>query len=398
MALTAATGRSKNPITETAALEAVQMALTKLQGQQPDLAIVFSSVYHDQQKLVTSITQALPPTTKIVGCSDAGEITEDGPDTKTISIMLLSAPGLSIYTAVGGDIAQNARAAGQEIAEKIKQQAGGVPKIFFMLPDGLAGNGTEIVAGIQAVFGEHYRFVGGSAGDDFLFKKTYQYHGNQVYSGQIVGVGINGDVHFGIGVRHGWKMLGTPRKVTKAHDNIIEEIDGKPAISIYEDYFGKEKADVLHKEPLARLAITYPLGMRVPGGTDWLIRDPISVDEKGVITCAAAIPEGSDVYLMIGGKEEAIAASREAAKQAVTELGQHTPKAILNFNCIARNRLFGLHSGDEIKAMLETVNSQQAVPFLGFYTYGEQAPMGDDMATCQPSFHNETSVLLILGE
>ena len=43
---------------------------------------------------------------------------------------------------------------------------------------------------------------------------------------------------------------------------VLHEVNNKPAISIYEDYFGAEEAAVLKTESLAKLA-TYPLGLKV---------------------------------------------------------------------------------------------------------------------------------------
>src|SRR5438094_344674 len=80
---------------------------------------------------------------------------------------------------------------------------------------------------------------------------------------------------------------------------------GKPAVSIYEEYFGREASE-LRAEPLARMAITYPLGMRIAGSDEYLIRDAISVGELGELVCAAEVPVGSQVRLMIGGKQQAI--------------------------------------------------------------------------------------------
>ncbi len=396
MAILSATGRSKHPDAAIAVNEAVTQAMSKLGNNPPSLALVFASVSYDQQRLLSSLRSALPAGVKVVGCSDAGEITENGPEKKSIALMLLSVPTLKIYTAVAGDIAADAEAAGRDIATQIQTQAGGRPKVFFMMPDGLVGDGAAIVKGVQSVFGSTYRFVGGSAGDDFLFRKTYQYHGETVYSGTIVAVGIDGDIASGIGVRHGWKAFGITHKVTKAKGNIVYEIDHLPAISIYEEYFGKENSDLLKVGSLARLSLTYPLGMQVADSPEWLIRDPLSVDDNGAITCAAAIPQGAEIQIMLGGKEEAIAAAEQAASQAMSELGAHVPKAIINFNCIARSRLFGLHASDETQAIINAIGP--GTPLLGFYTYGEQAPLGDQMKSCQTGFHNETAVILVLGE
>ncbi|MCH7605115.1 FIST C-terminal domain-containing protein, partial [Patescibacteria group bacterium] len=176
--------------------------------------------------------------------------------------------------------------------------------------------------------------------------------------------------------------------------------DNRPAISIYEDYFG-EKAEDLKKEPLARMAITYPLGIKIPELDEYLIRDPITVDDKGAITCAAEIPEGSEIRLMIGSKEKAIEAAQDAAKKLMRDFEEQKskPKLILMFNCIAREKLFGRAANDEIQAVMEIIGKD--VPLLGFYTYGEQAPIGGEMRDSEKistRFYNETVVMFAVGE
>jgi hypothetical protein len=188
--------------------------------------------------------------------------------------------------------------------------------------------------------------------------------------------------------------------VTKSEGSVVHELDGRPALSIYEDYFG-EKAGDLRKEPLARMAITYPLGIKLPGMEEYLIRDPITVDEKGAITCAAEIPEGSEIRLMIGSKEKAVEAAEDAARKLVRDFEQAgtRPKLVLMFNCIAREKLFAQKANDEIQAVMRIIGED--VPLLGFYTYGEQAPIGGevhDLEKCSPRFYNETVVMFAIGE
>ena len=187
-------------------------------------------------------------------------------------------------------------------------------------------------------------------------------------------------------------------KVTKSEGAVLHELDGKPAINIYRDYFGAEEAKKLQEETLAKLAITYPLGMTVAGSDEMLIRDPITVDEKGSITCAAEIPEGSEIRLMIGSREEAVKVAKVAAEKAVEQLDGLPPQAVIIFNCIARSKLFGERSGEEISAIQEVVGAE--TPLIGFYTYGEQAPLGGEvrnMNKCNPAFHNETVVICVLS-
>lgn len=400
MAIFAGVGISKNQTDAyQAGFEACTQAMEKMGGTNPDLTITFASVIFDQQKLIRGVHEASKGAPGI-GCSDAGEITHEGPTEKSVAVMAIKSDSLRFITGLGPDIQTNARRAGQQVAKEIKEKSVDELRTFIMLPDVLVGNGADIVRGVLDVLGEHFPVIGGAAGDDFLFQKTYEYHDGETISGSVVGVGISGTFSFGVGVRHGWIPIGVPMKVTKSKGAVLYELDGRPAVSIYEDYFGT-KADVLKQEPLARLAITYPLGIKIPDLEEYLIRDAITVDDQGAITCAAEIPEGSEIRLMIGSKEKAIEAAEDAARHVMQDLeAQHAkPKMLLIFNCIAREKLFAQKAKDEIDAIMNIIGHD--VPTLGFYTYGEQAPMGGetrDVKNIKSQFYNETVVLLAIGE
>lgn len=364
----------------------------------PDLTVVFASVSFDQKELVRGVRDANGKK-PLVGCTDAGEIINDGPNQKSVAVMVIKSDVIKFTTGLGRNVKTGVREAGRAAAEQVKSKDPDI-KAFIMLPDVLTGNGAEIVRGVLDVLGTHFPVVGGAPGDDFLFEKTYEYLDDEVASGAVTGIGLSGKFSMGIGVRHGWIPIGLPMIVTKSEGAVVHEIDGRPAISVYQDYFG-EKAEALKKEPLARMAITYPLGIKVPEMDEYLIRDPITVDEKGSITCAAEIPEGAEIRLMIGSKEKAVEAAREAAghlmKEFVTDKAK--PKFILMFNCIAREKLFSQKAKEEIDAVMEIIGKE--VPLLGFYTYGEQAPINGeyrDREKCNPRFYNETVVIFAVGE
>lgn len=397
MSLLASVGLGIHDDSFTAGANAAQEAITKLNGK-ANLCLVFSSVKYDQEKMLAGV-RSVAKDSLVVGCSTAGEITTDGPVKKnSVSIMAISSDDTTFFAGIGENIAKNPKEAGKIAADAVKNAAGGKLDAFMMLPDVLVGNGADIVRGVLESLGEHFPVVGGAAGDDFQFKKTYQYINDKVYSGSVIGLGLVGKFKMGIGVKHGWIPIGIPKKVTKSEGSVLHELDGKPAIAIYDDYFGSA-AKELRTEALARLAITYPLGMKTDGSDEMLIRDPITVDEKGSITCAAEIPQGSEIQLMIGSREEAVKVAKEAAEKAMEQLEGATPKAVIIFNCIARNKLFGERSGEEITAIQEAVGAN--TPLIGFYTYGEQAPLGGEVRNinkCNPAFHNETVVICVLGE
>lgn len=382
-----------------AGYEAGKIAVKKMGGETPDFTFTFSSAAFDQNEVVRGVrdgTENAPG----IGCSTAGEITNEGPGIKSVAVMAVKSDTVHFVSGLGKDVRAGTREAGRAVAQEVKNKAVDSLKTFIMLPDVLTGNGADTVRGVLDVLGANFPVVGGAAGDDFLFKKTYQYRDGEVMSGAVVGAGLSGTFSFGIGMRHGWVPIGPAMRVTKAEGAVVYEIDGRPAISIYEDYFGT-KADQLKQEPLAQMAITYPLGIKMPDFDEYLIRDPLTVDDQGAITCAAEIPKGSEIRLMIGNKEKAIEAAQDAARHMMKEFetDKTKPKFILIFNCIAREKLFGQKAKQEIDAVMDIVGSD--IPLLGFYTYGEQAPLGGEIRNpnrVRSAFYNETIVILGVGE
>lgn len=376
---------------------ACQDAIGRL-GSDPHALIVFSSSKYDQTEMLRGV-RSISGNVLLVGSSTAGEISTEGPvGRSSVVIMALSSDTISFYAAVGTPVSDSPFEAGKSVAEEVRKQAGDDLKTFIMLPDVLNGNGSDTVRGVLSVLGEHFPVVGGASGDDFQFKKTYQYLNDTVHTNSVVALGLTGDVKIGIGVKHGWLPIGVPMKVTKSQGGVVHEVNGQPAIKIYEDYFGEEEAAALKKDTLAKLAITYPIGLKVENSDEYLIRDPLSVDQSGSITCAAEVPEGSEIRLMIGSVEEAVKVAKLAAVNAKDLLEGEKPQAIIVFNCIARNKLFGQRSGEEISAIQEVLGRD--VPLIGFYTYGEQAPMNGEVRNikqCNSAFHNETVVIAALA-
>lgn len=387
-------GKSQNPEAQKAGQEACQQAI-KQAGGRVDLLVVFSTVAYDQKKILQGV-RSVSGDALLVGCSDFGEITTQGPTSQHVSVMALHSNKINFSVGVGKGTDKDSFAAGRQAAEAVKRAAKTPPSLLITFLDGLAENGAAAVRGVQAVLGENLPIMGGSAGDDFKFEKTYQYLDDQVLTCSMVGVGLSGAFSFGVGVRHGWEPVGLPMKVTKSEGGRLIKINNRPALSIYEDYFGK-RAEELIKEPIARMAYTYPLGMSVEGSDELLIRDVVIANEKGEITCAAEIPEGSEIRLMLGDPDKAVAAAREAAQDALKQLKGASPKAIFVFDCVARHKLLGPRIGEEITAIQEVLGKE--VPLIGFYTYGEQAPLGGVLGPkCRSVFHNETMTLLVLGE
>lgn len=373
--------------------EAVQLAIAKLPSGKPHLVILFSSIQYNQEDVLAG-AQSRVPDVPIVGGSAAGEIISTATVFDGVAALAIESDQIRFTISHSEGVSKNSFDAAARTAKQVLAKSTEKIKLFISLPDGITGDGSAIVNGTQSILGDTFPIIGGSLGDDYLFKKTFEYCDGKVLTDSIIGIGLSGDFSFGFGIQHGWEAVGLPMRVTKAHGTLLQEVDGKPALSIYQDYFGKDAYELI-KEPLARMAYTYPLGIKVEGAKEYLIRDPIVANGKGEITMAAAIPEGSIVQLMIGDRDKALGASRSAAETALKQLEGRKPRLILMFNCMARNKLLGVRCSEENQIVQDIIGRD--VPMLGLYTYGEQGPLAG-VKGMPAYFYNETMTLVVIGE
>ena len=387
-------GSSKHSDSYHAGRDAAAGAIAQMGLTIADLVLAFGSVRFDQEALLKGI-RSVTKEAALIGCSTAGEITADGPAKRSVVVMTIQSDQLTAITGVGPRLDSMPRKAGEEVAWIAARARTAEPHVFLMFPDGVSGNVAEAIRGVQMMLGTSFPIVGGAAGDDFLFQRTYQYHQQTVYSNTLVGALLAGPITVGIGARHGWRPLGKPRFVTRSLANVVHELDGRPAVHIYEEYFGKGTEE-LRRESLARTTIIYPLGMPIPGEEEYLLRNVLKVSPHGELVYAGEVPEGSAVRLMMGSKGRALEAARLAAERAMVSLGTKRPQLALVFSSASRARLFGREAGDEIRCIREVVGLQ--TPIAGFYSYGELAPRSSEQYLGQTHYHNETLVVVTVAE
>lgn len=392
----AGTGKSQNEDAFKAGAEAAKIAMDKAKGN-ADLIIVFSSIRYDQKQMLSGV-RSVTKEILLAGSSTAGEISNEGVFSKSVVVMALKADEIKFTISAETKINANSQKAGKDLAKAIHDKAKDPLSLLMVFSDGMTENGVFLLRGIQEVLGVSFPIIGGSSGDDLLFKKTYQYCNDQVLTDAAVGIGFSGSFFWGTGVMHGWDPVGLPMKITKAKGRVLKKLDNNPAIKIYEDYFG-QKAKELANGPLSRIAYTYPLGLAVKGSTDFLLRNVISVDSGGEITCSGDVEDSSVVRLMIGSQENAIKAAEAAARATLLRVKGAEVKTIFVFDCAARNKFLGSRNEEEITVIKDVLGKN--VPLIGFYAYGGQASLGGRICKqriCRAEFHNESVVIFALGE
>jgi hypothetical protein len=390
-------GSSAHADVSAAGEEAAEQVISHLAGRRPDLVLVFSSIRFADPRLLRAI-RTMTGGAPLVGCTDAGGITTAGPRRRSVTVIGLVAPNGSFVVGHQRQLSHQPRLAGERLADSLLKQASGKPKCLLVFPDGLTASGSDVLSGIEKKWDRQLPLAGASAADDLYFQKTFQFFNDEVLTDSLVGVQFCGSMAVGIGVRHGWVPVGRPRRVTRSTGHVVYQLDGKPAVSIYEDFLGL-KRDELEEETLASVTLSYPLGIEVGGQSEYLLRDAIRLGRTGSLICTGDIVEGSDVRLMIGGYESALEAAQQAACDAADQLGNTRLKGALVFCSVARQKMLGSEFQGEIDVIRDALGGA-SVRLGGFYSYGELAPASPLRGRSRkqmPFFHNESVVVVALG-
>jgi hypothetical protein len=386
------TSEKKDPF--LAAQEAAKIALYQIHHREISLAILFSTIHFADKRLLEGLSYSLG-NVKVLGCTGAALISGNSITNYGVGLMLLSSDKIKFGTATTHNIAlKGARTAGEDFAHQALKNLGTTQRdLALIFCDGLVENGSDLLRGIKDVLGLSFPIFGCSSADNFRFFRTFQYASTGVFTDSLVGAVFSGENVFGMGLRHGWKPLGKPRPITKVQGNVIKKIDGKPAVSIYEDYFGRSREEI--KKSIIGMSIYYPLGLYVPGEAEYLLRNTIRIDEDGGLVCQGDATEGAEARIMMGTKEWALDAATQAAEEAKSALAGKEIKGALIFEAVSRNKLLGRLTEKELSRIKEVLGN---VPILGIATYGEQAPLKSLEHYGETYFHNETLAILTIGE
>jgi hypothetical protein len=359
-------------------------------GAQPDLVFFFGMTDALNDSAVGADLGRLFPKAHIVGCSTGtlavgAHLIEEGASAVAIGF---AATDVRVATHALG-AASGSFAAGRALGQAL---AG--PRLvgIYVLSDGLAVNGSELVDGIVCEVGPKVGISGGLAGDGGRFQTTLVASDGVPVGGIVAAVGFYGDkIRIAHGSAGGWDMFGPKRRITRSLGNVLFELDGKPALDLYEKYLGEEA------ESLPASALFYPLNIRDSARPDHdVVRTVLAVDrESRSMTFAGDMPEGWEARLMrssfdrlIDGADEAAAQARDAPGSAVAG-----PRLCLLVSCVGRRLVMGQRAGEEIEAVDAALGENVAA--LGFYSYGEIAPHRRS-GVC--SLQNQTMTLTILGE
>lgn len=395
MALDVGIGLSTEVDPAVAVKEAARQAIKNIRYKKFSLAIVFSSLGFASSAVLKALSAQLE-NVPLIGCSGTPIISSQGIFKHGIIVMLLGHhEDISYSTALVNTITKaSPLVAAQELGQKLLADSATMRRVLSVVFfDGLLKENSNFIDGLQQRLGTRFPLLGASASDDLHFSKTYVYYNKEAASDAACGLLLGGKINFGLGIKHGWRPLGKPRVVTKSEDNIVYAIDGKAAAMMYEDCLGLDTAS-LRKE-LRYLSVFYPVGIHLAMENEFLLRNVLSIEDNGALVFQGNIAEGSEIRLMIGTKESALEATEQACLEAKRDIGTNIDFLFV-FNSISRYILFKREAYKELEVIKNTIGRD--IPIIGFYTYGDQAPLKTGTYQSKIYFHNHTIAVLAIGK
>ena len=379
-----AIGHSDELFTNEATQTCISQIRSQLHGRSPKALLVYSALGFSHQEMLTILTQEFPQI-PLIGCTTDGEMSsvmkfqED-----SLTVAAFDSDGVEFVAGIGRNLSKDVVAASQTAVQQALQQSTQEPKLCITTPESLTASGVAIVDSLRAKLGKYFPIVGGIAGDQWKFTGSYQFFANEVLQDSLPILLLTGPIDFSIGVSSGWIPVGDHSVVTKATHNTVFEIGGKPALAYYQRYFGPEV------KPPGEL----PLAVYSEDDDNYYLRAPIAYDkDQGSITFAGDLPEGSKVRLTQAHRDGILAATNIALQMALDNFPtQSQPDAALVFGCAGRKQLLGTRTVEESQILLDHL--PEKLPMVGFYTYGEIAPVALGKPT---RFHNNTLIVVLLG-
>lgn len=376
--------------------ESFSLAALNLNTEKIDLAIVLTSSGFSFPSLIKTIKYFLQDT-PVLGCSGTAVFFENIIIKHGLVIILInfSSEIYFNYACVKEVSSKGGLIAGKELSEKLLYGFHNIRRDgTLVFSDGLIVDNSGLLLGIQENLGKSFPVIGGCASDNLVYKKTNVFYNSEILNNAASALILGGRAKIGLGVRHGWRPIGKPHIISESNLNVINKIDGIPAINIYEDYFGIERANL--KKELKNISILYPIGILLPGESEYLLRNLISVLEDGSLVFQGNVPLGSTIRLMISNKESCLDAAKQAAEEAKMVFLKDQPKFGLVFDSVSRYILLGRQAKEELNILKRCLGED--LPFAGVYTYGEFAPLSAVNYQGVSRMHNQTASILLIGE
>lgn len=334
-------------------------------GPAPALILYFASSRGDFAAVAAAIAQRFPGVPS-AGCTTCGEVGPAGCTTDGVSLALLHAPARAAVTLVEG-LSEARFEHGGDVVARLTAQLGlhafqldPARHLLLTFTDGLSGAEEVLIASL-AEHAPSIPLVGGSAGDDFRFVRTFAGANGKVASNAAAVVLLEPNAPFHPFHLHHYVATERDTVVTDAEPSrrIVRRLDGYPAVRVLADLLQVPERSLREdRSVVQRLAPVF--GFRAAGTTH--LRSVMNVDGSALLM-GGAVESGTVLLQMRAG--DLIAQTREGVRAALQSVP--APSGMLLFSC--GGRMWEASAQDRVRELADAMHTRIAA---GFTTYGEQ--------------------------
>lgn len=359
------------------AVQALASKVTQdLNGLSCDLALFFVSEGYDQNaKHLSQLFREFVSPKFLIGCNASGVI---GDKTEVemepaASVLAMHLPGVHVASFSIFEPQLRSFQSATDLVEYLDIYPTDRPK-FILLGDPMSGDVTELLN----LFNQGYReapVIGGLASGMVTGSANWLTLNDEIYSNGVVGVALTGDIEFEVIVSQGCRPIGEPFAITRAEQNILYELRGRPALHVLTEVVAKLSSEDQH---LAQHSLFVGLVMDESrtdfAKGDFLIRNVLGIDPRaGALIIGAILETGQTVQFQLRDAHASEQDLKNLLKkvESQAEHQKNSAGGILVSCCGRGKGLFGV--GDHDVKMIQSMRGP--VSLTGFFANGEFGPV-----------------------
>ena len=339
---------------------------------------------------------------RVVGCTGYGVLTAEAEiEGETgAAALAIGGEGFAAAPFLAGGLGRDPLECGREAGRQTREGLGAAfrgegPPAAVILPDSYNLRAGELFRGLHEELGEDAIIVGGGAAETGRLGRTFQFLDEEMKTDAVAGAVFPWSPTRFIGITQAYQPDGEPMAVTRAEENIIFEISGRPAYEVFAEAAG----EALMQNPRAAAVHVF---VGLPGDPDavvldhgnYIVRPVVGLDPgKGLIALPEKISVGQAITFTRRDGPRARADLEtmlsKAKERFATENLADAADFALYFNCSGRGASLYGESGVDSAAIRREA---PGLPVAGFFTGSEIAPIGTE-----DHLHQFSGVLMILG-
>lgn len=383
----AAVGHSEDPDVQGAVKEIKEQCEKNLDGHTPIAGMLFAAIDYEHGELLSAINSNWPGL-ELIGSTTDGEVSSaEGFLEDSAVLILFASDTIEITAGVGRRVGEDTSSACRDAVNMARSKTDRQPAICITTPESLTVSGQQVVDCLVSELGVKVPLIGGTAGDQFRMEKTYQFFGSEVLTDIVPILLFSGPLDLSLAVGVGCKPIGPIGTITRAEGTMLQEINSAPAAEFYKKMMGASTINAT-ETPLAVLDEN--------GEIDYMRTAAGDFDQDtGALSMFADTREGSSIRFATMNRDSLVDSCSQAVRKAEDRFpAGNKPDFAFIFSCAGRKVLLGTRTTEEQQALADILET--ALPYAGFYTYGEICPSVSLEAGAR--FHNHTFMIAFIGE